>query len=354
MRRAPLLATTLAGLALVPAGAARAARPQPLVDVAPTSTAFADRVLAGAAPRAADASPPIAYATPDGQSVRVSFSAGYAPDPAVAQTYVGFLGSLPHGAELSQLSVSIATPAEVQAACGGVDGTLACYSEATHTMTVPGQQLDASSGGVTTSYVIAHEYGHHVAAFRNNAPFDALDYGPKYWASYKQVCLGALERAYHPGDESRHYLDNPGEAWAETYAHLVYPTVPWRFAAALAPDAGALAAARRDVATPWTANLARTFTGTFTRGSSNARHFRYTLTLDGSMSVRLKGPAGTDYDLALVSRGRTQRRTTARGSSDRITYPDGACREAPRETITLSVSRKRGNGPFSVRVSYAG
>ncbi len=216
----------LAGLAVVPAAAHAAIEPQPLVDVAPTSTAFTDRVLSGATVRQASASPPTAYAAADGQTVQVTFSPSYTPDPNIAQTYVTFLGTLPHGTELSQLKMYIATPAEVAQLCGGTDGTLACYSEQTHTMTVPGEQVAAQNGGVTTSYVIAHEYGHHIAAYRTNTPFETLSYGPKYWASYEQVCLGALKGTFQPGNEGRFYLSNPGEAWADTYAHLTYPTSP--------------------------------------------------------------------------------------------------------------------------------
>lgn len=311
-------------------------------------------VLAGVllVPAAALAATP--YTTPEGDTVQVSFSPSLAPDPAVAQSYVDFLGSLPHGSELSSLDVEIVAPSEIQADCGGEDGTLACYSSQTHTMTVPDAPIDATTDGISTAYIIAHEYGHHVATFRDDAPFPAIDYGPKYWSSYEQVCLGSLQGRLFPGNEGRFYFENPGEAWAETYAHLVFPDVEWRFAPSLQPTPAPLAAARRDVTSPWQGNVTKTFTGKFTSTSSNARHFKFRLTLDGALSVALHGPSGTNFDLALVSRGKVEKRTTAAGSSDTISYPNGACRETPTETVTLSVSRKKGNGAFSVKVSYAG
>ncbi len=100
--------------------------------------------------------------------------------------------------------------------------------------------------------------------------------------------------------------------------------------------------------------MTKTFTGNFTATSKNTRHYTFSLKLDGEMSVVLKGPKKTNYDLALVSRGKVEARTTLANSQDSIKYPDGACREVPTEKITLSVSRKHGNGPFTVDVSYAG
>jgi len=356
----PLRLAVLALAVIAPAASAHAAAPRspaPLVDVAPTSTAFRDAILTPAeakrsALRAAPAT--TAYMAPDGQTVQVAFSPTYtAPDPAVAQTYVNFLGSLPHGAELSKLSMYIAPAAEVQSSCGGVDGTLACYTPSDHTMTVPGEQVDAGTG-VTTSYVIAHEYGHHVATFRDNAPFPSIDFGPKYWASQEMVCLNAVGGKLAPGNEDQYYLLNPGEAWADTYAHLTYPDVGWQYTQLLKPDEAAFAAARKDVLTPWTAGVTKTFAGTFTPATGSTRTYTFSLTLDGAMSITLKGPKKTNYDLTLTSHGKVQARSTLANSQDKLAYPDGACRETPKEKVTLTVTRRHGSGPFTVKVAYAG
>ena len=117
-------------------------------------------------------------------------------------------------------------------------------------MIVPDAQ--AAGSDVSVDYVIAHEYGHHIAAHRSNAPLDALDFGPKRWSSYELVCSNTLDGKLAPGDEGVNYLSNPGEAWAEAYARLIYPTEAWRFTSLLKPTAGSLLAAQADVAQPWT------------------------------------------------------------------------------------------------------
>src|SRR4051794_19068655 len=130
VRRAlPLLALVAAGLALPADALAGQRNPQPLVRVQPVSTAFKDRVTTSlpVRARAAAASPFRAYRAPDGTTIAVRFDAAYRADPTTAQTYVDYLGSLPHGSELGKLKLVLAPPAQVQQECGGVDGVLACY-----------------------------------------------------------------------------------------------------------------------------------------------------------------------------------------------------------------------------------
>jgi hypothetical protein len=313
-----------------------------------------DRVLGPPAVRGLRAAPggTVAYATREGYSVAVASVAGFAPRPDVGAQDVAFLDSLPHGQELARLRILLAPLAQVVSACGGMAGTLACYDPSTRTMTVPGETLSAL-GGISTEYVIAHEYGHHVAAFRDASPFSAEDWGPRYWASYEQVCRRTLAGVLFPGDEGQLYLQNPGEAWADTYAHLTFPSADWQFADLLRPDDGAYAAARRDVLDPWTRPATRTFAGRFGRSGPSVRRFAFTLHLDGALSVALHGPDGTNYDLALSSLGHSDGRTSSPGSSDRYSKP-AACRERPAETVTLAVLRRSGSGPFTVTVRYAG
>lgn len=356
LRTVPVLALPALVALLGPAVDARAATLQPLVDAAPVAVPSGfDRVLRtpsapAIGPRAASGSTHT-YRTSDGTPIPVTVSTSYSSTASVARSYVRFLGSLPHGSELSRLRVTVATPTEVQRACGGGAGVLACYIATTRRMIVPGES-GSSGSGITTSYVVAHEYGHHVAAFRSNRPWPALDYGPKLWASQRQVCAGVLAERLVPGDEGSAYALNPGEAWAETYAHLRYPRVAWRYTDLLRPTAGALAAARRDVLRPWRTERLRRFSGTLSATSTSATH-RVRLTLDGVLRVRLTGPADADYDLALSSNGRQQASTSTPGAADAIVYP-AACRDGAAETLTVTVTRRRGAGPYGLAVRYAG
>src|SRR5204863_8997949 len=116
-----------------------------------------------------------ALPTREGYSVRVAVSSRYTtPDPNIEQSCVDFLDGLPHSTELQDLGVYIAPADEVLSLCGGQEGTLACYDSGSQIMVVPGQQTDVAADGVTTSYVITHEYGHHIANHRADAPFDAF------------------------------------------------------------------------------------------------------------------------------------------------------------------------------------
>src|SRR4051812_15260739 len=246
-----LLPRRLAALCL-PIAALAAALP-----ATASAAAFRDRVLteplhAHAAQATAGATT-ARYPTPDGQSVEIT-----AADPAVAARYASLVGTFPHGRELSALKVVVVPAADVNEECGGQDGDgiLACYGGADQTMIVPDAQ--AADSDVSVDYVIAHEYGHHIAAHRSNAPLDALDFGPKRWSSYELVCANTLDGRLAPGDEGDNYRFNPGEAWAEAYARLIYPTEAWRFTPLLKPTSGSLLAAQADVVSPWTQRVSQT------------------------------------------------------------------------------------------------
>jgi|tagenome__1003787_1003787.scaffolds.fasta_scaffold20927782_2 hypothetical protein len=355
--RTILFTSLVVAAAALPATALAKPQAQPLVDVTPLGSHFKDRVISSSSrtARAAIGGKWAPYPTKEGTTVSAAISDRYANrlSTQVAQSYVDFLDSLDHGAELSTLRIYIATPDEVLTDCGGQDGTLACYDSGTKIMVVPGEETDTGSSGVTTSYVVAHEYGHHIAASRSNAPFSAFRFGPKYWASYERVCDRSLKGVLAPGNEQQLYLANPGEAWAETYAQLKYPSVDWQFTPLLKPDGDAFAAARRDVLDPWRAGATKVFKGTFGGGGSKTKRFQFNLALDGRLQVRLNGPRASNYNFSLSSDGRSEGRTTAAGSRDSVSY-DAACRESPVEHVSVAVKRVRGSGPFTVRVAYAG
>ena len=70
----------------------------------------------------------------------------------------------------------------------------------------------------------------------------------------------------------QHYLSDPGEGFADGYAHVHYPEVPWQYNPILRPDRAAFAAIRRDVLHPWTGPRSRTFRGRLGQGRG-ARRF---------------------------------------------------------------------------------
>ena len=54
------------------------------------------------------------YPTADGTLVSVTLAASYTGDPAVAQSYATYLGTLPHGSELASLRVTVVPSSEVR------------------------------------------------------------------------------------------------------------------------------------------------------------------------------------------------------------------------------------------------
>ena len=203
---------------------------------------------------------------------------------------------------------------------------------------------------MSVNYVIAHEYGHHIAA----PPLQRAAGGAGLRAQALVLVRARVQEhrwtgASRPGSQQGNdYLSNPGEAWAEAYARLVFPTEAWRFTSLLKPTQGSTLAAQADVLQPWSQRVAETFKGTGTRS------FKLPITLDGAFTLKLDGPSRTNYDIVVKSGGKVVDRTTKRGSSDRIHYRI-ACRDRRTENLRISVVRRSGApGPFTLAAKYAG
>jgi hypothetical protein len=256
------------------------------------------------------------------------------------------------GRSARRLRMFIGTPAEVADACGGDTGVQACYVSGERRMFVPSTDSGAGQSPYTREYVVTHEYGHHIAAFRRNDPFPALDWGPKYWASYELICAGVYQGVYFPGNQGSHYLDDPGEGWADSYAHLHYPRLPFQFNSGLAPDAGAFAAIRRDVLSPWrgpaTRSIHRRLSGRRRATSTTVR-----VSLDGTVALALSGPRRSNYDIQVLDGRNVVDQSRAAGSRDRVTGT--VCRGRPGATpFTVRIRRRSGAGPFTLRISWPG
>jgi hypothetical protein len=320
------LVVSLLALGAAPASAERRdADPLSLGPIEPRPGAgpVRDRVLEGkprGAARASAASGPQAYQDQDGHTVTVRVSEAYANPGAVAQNLVDFLGTLLHGDEMNDLTVFIATPAEIRGQCGA--GVLACYFPDAEEMVVSGD--DAGPKEPPREFVIAHEYGHHVATNRRNKPWSALQRGTKRWSTYEGICRGIKRGRIHPGN----YFQNPGEAHAEAFAFYHFrDAIPWEWRIAR-PDQGSFDAIFADVMSPWTRRTSIGFSGELAgRGAREVHRIR--LPLDGRLRVKLDGPPGADFDLRLLAPRRPR-------------VLDRALSPAPDETLFYTVCGRRG------------
>ena len=249
------------------------------------------------------------YLTSAGQSVRVSVSPAYSGDPGAGQRWAAFFESLVHGDELGFLQAYIAPLDEVTEICG--DGALGCYGS-DHLVA-----MGEANFGIAAESVVAHEYGHHVASHRTNAPWLAVDWGTKRWASDAGICRRAIAGTAFPGDEGMHYMLNPGEAFAEAFRVLVETGgsaegFSWDLVdPTFRPDAEALDRVRADVLDPWIAPKAVAIHGKFLRRSRTWTK-QVSTPFDGDLRLRLTVPGGGTDDVTLLSADR--RTVLAKGS----------------------------------------
>jgi len=233
------------------------------------------------------------YTISTGETVTVYASNSYPMDPALEQRWANFLGSLIHGSEISDVTVLLSTADQISRVCGA--DAVACYSPQGGLLYTPG---DDPGSDLSAEAVIAHEYGHHVAAHRSNPPWEALAWGPKRWASTMQVCARTRKNELVPGAEDPvHYMLNPGEGWAETYRVLNErkagtAETPWDIVTqSLYPTDAALTAAQEDVTSAWAQAAPTTRTVALTR-TTRVRTLTVPTQLDGTLKVSLRPTRG--------------------------------------------------------------
>ena len=266
-------------------------------------------------------------------------SPAYGSDPRVAQQWADFFASLIHARELGLLTAYIAPLDEVEALCRGK--ALGCYWSNRLVM------VGDSSGGIPPASVAAHEYGHHVANNRVNAPWRAIDWGTKRWASYMNICARAALGTAFPGDEGSAYALNPGEAFAESYRVLnehewglpfTWPIID----ASFIPDTTALQLLREDVLNPWSGTATKMIRVRFPIGRRVWTQ-KLTTTLDGQLSLS----AGGSTDIQLMEAGRSLARGTWTSSGGKSL----AYQVCGRRSIDLRVIRVGGPRTLALRLT---
>jgi hypothetical protein len=282
------------------------------------------------------------YTTSTGEHVTVEVSTAYASDPGAGQRWADFFASLVHGPELGLLTAYIAPIDEVTEICGGGD-VLGCYWN--DKLVAVGEATD----GMQATSVVTHEYGHHVAYNRNNAPWSAIDWGTKRWASTVNVCARVKSGTAYPGNEGTFYTLNPGEAFAESYRvlneqlaglPLLWPIIDPSFL----PTQASLDALREDVVDPWTSPTTTTIRAKF-RPHRRVWTTNLATPLDGDLTVRLS--QGSD-DLQLIGDAQKvlAKASWATGGGKSVQFQ--ICGE---RSLTLRVRTTGRPAPFTLRVT---
>jgi hypothetical protein len=256
---------------------------------------------------------PLGSGSSETVAIAVTAACQAACTDADPQQIADTLGTFVHGFEMELLTVQLDTPSQIEFDCGY--GAQACYYGSEDKIVLNGNDAPAPDGA-SREFVLAHEYGHHVARHRESpSPFPAaIDWGTARWSSYENVCRRSRAGALFPGNEGLHYFRDPGEAFAESFAHLRFPEsgVPWRWVRSLEPDEEALQAIREDTLSPWLGRTAFRLRGHIPpsrRGGMAVRMFQ--TPLDGTVSLR---PAGQlNYDLSLLNPAGRVLRTSRHG-----------------------------------------
>ena len=265
------------------------------------------------------------------------------------QKWADFVAGLTHGPELALVTVRVATRAEVQQLCGA--RALGCYFR----NEIVSHGEPAIDGGTTPEEVVRHEYGHHVAAHRLNPPWNALDWGPKHWASAATICPRVSRGEAFPGNEGRNYAQNPGEAWAETYRLMDerkagVTTASWRIVhPSFFPNEAALQAADRDVLQPWTAVRKVVHRRVFGKKTKKVWWISLPAPLDGELTLSATLPRSGLYEIALVSSNRQTVLKRAQWTGQRVKSTSTTV--CGQRSLFIRVTRSGGLGRVTVTAS---
>lgn len=356
-------AGALAGIAmtmllLVAPGGATAERPGTGVslEVSQPAIPMHDVVLGepgAAAARISASAPPQRYSIGDGSGATIAVAVTEAcaetcqiTDP---QRVADFIGTLIHGDEVSLLTVQLDTEYQLGFDCGF--GAEACYFSGENKIVIGGYE-EEDGDGATFDFVLAHEYGHHVAQHRTLPPpfGSAIDWGTERWASVEGVCRGKRAGRFYPGDEGTHYFEDPGEAFAEAFAHYRFPDLPvsWRYSPALKPSPAAFSAIREDTLSPWQGRTSYTLSGRVPARGEGAAVESLRTPLDGMVSLRPDSLRRRGYELALRSRAGRLLRSSRQGFDPSRGLDYTVCGQHRLHIVIRSTSSH--SGPFRLQI----
>jgi hypothetical protein len=295
-------------------------------------------------------------------------------DAARASEWAQFLVSLPHSSEMRKLTARLSPYFMVQSSnqCG--KDALACYDPSIASLYISWEKPPPPSDSFTPRQIAAHEYGHHIAASRwKEGSEDPLAWGPQRWSTAMQVCervisngKSAIDPPMYPGDEGKHYEDNPGEIWAEDYRIYAAsingdPLDSWDdsvFNPVWQPSQGILSSVATDVTTPWAGLVTKELTS---RLDSGRPSFTTTVpvSVDGIVrawsvnsgdlktSITVGNPSGSK-GLLLVNPPETVR------GKDGKSHQATSRKFCNTGSATVTVTRKSGAGNASLSVQSPG
>ena len=203
--------------------------------------------------------------------------------------------------ELSSLTTYIAPLDEIRVLCG--NGALGCYRQ--NRSVALGETLP---DGTTPEEVIRHEYGHHIALYRSNAPWQAIDWGPEELGIRRGHLRARGPQRGVPGQrgralrsESRRGLGRDVPADGRAKAGITTATWPI-IAPSLYPAEAALVAAEKDVVQPWTTGTQSVFRKSVAKGKT--WWIPLSTPLDGSLAVTARLPRGGRARVELMAANR--------------------------------------------------
>ena len=128
--------------------------------------------------------------------------------------------------------------------------------------------------------------------------------GPSAGPASRASATGRRHGKLFPGDEGDHYFEDPGEAFAEAFAHNRFPeaSVRWRWLRELAPTADSFRAIQEDTLSPWQGRTSFVLSGRVPARGEGAAVESLPTPLDGTVTLRPVGLHRRGYELALRSR----------------------------------------------------